>query len=74
MSTRRIAAEAGLSPSTVSLALRNSPKIPAATKQRIRKIAQRLGYRPDGKLTELMSHLRLTRTRPREACFGVVSL
>ena len=74
MSTRRIAAEAGLSPSTVSLALRNSPKIPAATKQRIRKIAQRLGYRPDGKLTELMSHLRLIRARPREACFGVVSL
>jgi len=74
MSTRRIAAEAGLSPSTVSLALRNSPKIPAATKQRIRKIAKRLGYRPDGKLTELMSHLRLKRTRTREACFGVVSL
>ncbi len=65
MSTRRIAAEAGLSPSTVSLALRNSPKIPAATKRRIQKIAKRLGYRPDGKLTELMSHLRLKRTRTR---------
>ena len=74
MSTRRIATEAGLSPSTVSLALRNSPKIPAATKQRIRKIAQRLGYRPDGKLTELMSHLRLKRAGTREACFGVISL
>lgn len=74
MSTRRIAAEARLSPSTVSLALRNSPKIPAATRQRILKIAKRLGYRPDGKLTELMSALRLKRTQTREACFGVVSL
>ena len=74
MSTRRIAQLAGVSPSTVSLALRHSPKIPAATKQRILKIAQRLGYRPDGKLTELMSRLRLARTPAREACFGVVSL
>ncbi len=74
MSTRRIAELAGLSPSTVSLALRNSPKIPAATRQRVLKIAKRLGYRPDGKLTELMSHLRLTGKPNREACFGVVSL
>jgi LacI family transcriptional regulator len=74
MSTRRIAELAGVSPSTVSLALRNSPKIPAATKQKVLKIAKRLGYRPDGKLTELMSHLRLTRTPRSEACFGVVSL
>jgi LacI family transcriptional regulator len=74
MSLRRIAAEAGVSPSTVSLALRQSPKIPAGTRARILKIAKRLGYRPDGKLTELMAHLRLARTPKNEACFGVVSL
>lgn len=74
MSLRRIAELAGVSPSAVSLALRHGPKIPARTRARILKVAQRLGYRPDGKLTELMSHLRLKRTRTREACFGVVSL
>jgi transcriptional regulator with XRE-family HTH domain len=47
MSLRRIAAEAGVSPSTVSLALRQSPKIPAGTRARILKIAKRLGYRPE---------------------------
>lgn len=74
MSTRRIAELAGVSPTTVSLALRNSPKIPAATRQRIARVAQRLGYRPNAKVSELMAHLRLKHSRSRDGCFGVVSL
>lgn len=35
--------------------------------------AERIGYRPNAKLNELMSHLRLNGTRPSEACFGVIS-
>jgi DNA-binding LacI/PurR family transcriptional regulator len=62
-----------VSPTTVSLALRDSPKIPAATKQRVLKIAQRLGYRPNAKLAELMGQMRLKRDARQEACLGVIS-
>lgn len=74
MSLRRIAATLGLSPSAVSLALRNSPKIPASTRQRVAAEAARIGYRPNAKLKELMSHLRHSGNRTKEACFGVISL
>ncbi|MDQ8203893.1 LacI family DNA-binding transcriptional regulator [Pelagicoccus sp. SDUM812003] len=73
MSVRKIAARLDLSPSTVSLALRSCPKISAATREKVMKEADRIGYRPNAKLNELMSHLRLNGTRPSEACFGVVS-
>lgn len=73
MSTRRIARLAGVSSSAVSLALRNSPKISSATRLRILKLAQRIGYHPNAKVTELMSQVRLNRVPARKACFGVVS-
>ena len=47
---------------TVSLALRDSPKISAVTRERIRKIALQLGYQPDPELSRLLKHLRLSRT------------
>lgn len=73
MSVRKIASELGLSPSTVSLALRSCPKISAQTREKVMREADRIGYRPNAKLNELMSHLRLNGTRPSEACFGVIS-
>src|SRR5688572_21345076 len=73
MSTRRIAQLAGVSATTVSLALRNSPKIPAATRQRILRHARRLGYRPNAKVAELMAQLRTKPAPGEEACFGVIS-
>ncbi|MCL5096867.1 MAG: helix-turn-helix domain-containing protein [Candidatus Omnitrophica bacterium] len=42
-----IARAAGGCRSTVSLALRNHPGIPFGTRQRIKAIASRLGYRPN---------------------------
>ena len=74
MSLRRIAAALGLSPSAVSLALRNSPKIPSETRQRVVREAERIGYRPNAKLKELMSQLRHSGDRANEACLGVISL
>ena len=62
-SLRDIAALAGVSAMTVSKALRNSPKIARRTRERILKIAGRVGYRPDPELTKLMNHLR-SRTKP----------
>jgi DNA-binding LacI/PurR family transcriptional regulator len=46
VSIKDIARLAGVSHSTVSRALRNSPLIPATTTQRIQQIAKEQGYRP----------------------------
>ncbi|MFA5689244.1 MAG: LacI family DNA-binding transcriptional regulator [Kiritimatiellales bacterium] len=42
-----IAAAAGVTSATVSLALNNSPKISEKTKERVRRLACELGYKPD---------------------------
>ena len=64
---------ADLSPAAVSLALRDSPKISAATKKRVRKLAERTGYRADAKVVAMMSHLRKPHALRQAACFGVIS-
>jgi len=74
MSVRTIASLAGVSPSAVSLALRNSPKVSAAVRHRVVAIADRMDYRPDGRVTELMSRLRAGRERKSQGCFAVMSL
>jgi len=51
-----IARLCGVHVTTVSLALRNSPRLPAETRARIHKIAERLGYRPDPWLRALVSY------------------
>lgn len=44
---REVAKLAGTSVSTVSLALRDSPKVTSETRNRIKKIAKKLGYSPN---------------------------
>lgn len=44
---RDLAERCGVHPSTICLALRNSPAIPAATRFRIQKIAAESGYQPN---------------------------
>jgi DNA-binding LacI/PurR family transcriptional regulator len=44
---KQIAHQAGVHPSTVSLALRNSSRLPQATRARISEIAAKLNYRPN---------------------------
>lgn len=51
-----IARLAGVHQSTVSLALRDNPEIPVATRQRIRTIAQQIGYHPDPVLDAFNLH------------------
>jgi DNA-binding LacI/PurR family transcriptional regulator len=46
---------------TVSLALRNSPEVSAATRRKLQLLAARRGYRPDPTITKLMHHLRSQR-------------
>lgn len=51
-----IAQLAGCCKSTVSLALRNNPKIPASTRRRVQAAARQLAYRPDPALAFLAAH------------------
>ncbi len=53
-----VARQAGVHPTTVSLALRQHPSIPPATRQRIQALAAELGYRPDPALSALMAYRR----------------
>lgn len=58
-----VAEVAGVHRTTVCLALRNHPGIPAETREKIRAIADRLGYAPDPMLTALANYR--TRLRPQ---------
>ena len=53
-----IAAELGVSKATVSLALRNSPEVSNAMKQKVREVADRLGYQLNPALGQLLSQIR----------------
>lgn len=55
---RDIARLAKLSHSSVSLALREHPSIPLATRERIKVIAKEIGYSPDPMLSALMVYRR----------------
>lgn len=55
---RDIARRLGLDASTVSLALRANPRIPSATRDRVRRVAEELGYEPDPMLAALASYRR----------------
>jgi LacI family transcriptional regulator len=58
---RTLAAEAGVSPMAVSLALRNHQSISAKLRTRIQRLAESRGYRPDPAIAKLMHHLRTKR-------------
>jgi DNA-binding LacI/PurR family transcriptional regulator len=57
-SLRTIASQAEVSVAAVSMALRNHPRIPAATRARIQRLALDLGWRPNPLLAEAMSAIR----------------
>ncbi|HYD84461.1 MAG TPA: LacI family DNA-binding transcriptional regulator [Opitutus sp.] len=58
---RMIAARAGISGPAVSMALRDHPRISEATRKRVLRIAEEMGYRPDPEIAKLMNHLRQRR-------------
>ncbi|MDZ4289384.1 MAG: LacI family DNA-binding transcriptional regulator [Prosthecobacter sp.] len=60
---RDIAVHSGVSPATVSRALRHDSRITEAVRLKVVKAAAKLGYRRDPKLAQLMSHVRATRQR-----------
>ncbi|WP_309380249.1 LacI family DNA-binding transcriptional regulator [Cerasicoccus frondis] len=55
---RQIAQKCGVSAMTVSRALRNHPEIQMETRRRILREAEKMGYRPDPRVSSLMVQLK----------------
>ncbi|MEM9159821.1 MAG: LacI family DNA-binding transcriptional regulator [Verrucomicrobiota bacterium] len=77
MSSRRIslkdiADRSGYSKNTVSLALRDSTKLPANTKKKIKRIAKELNYRPNSRVNEAMGYMRSNRQSAFTETIGVL--
>lgn len=58
-----VAKKAGVHVTTVSLALRNHPRLPQTTRERIQKIAEKMEYRPDPFLQALVAYRGKTMPR-----------
>lgn len=71
---QQIAVAAGVSRMTVSLALRDHPRISAGTRARIHQIAENLGYRPDPEVSKLMAHLRRARRTRHRSTLGLITM
>lgn len=76
--TRRItmndvARRAGVHYTTVSMALRNHPRLPAATRERLRALAEEMGYRPDPVLQALNDYRGRLKPRRQIATIAYVT-
>ena len=69
-----IAELAGVSKSTVSLALRNSSKIQKETCQKIQAIAQEMNYRPHPLVAAQMVHIRLNTRRKTTPVLAFINI
>ena len=67
-----IAAKAGVHQTTVSLALRNHPSLPQKTRERIQKLADEMGYRPDPALSALIAYRQSTKKKRSEQVIALV--
>ena len=59
-SIRSLAHQLGLSPATVSEALRASPRVAAVTRDRVVRAAAKAGYRPNRLIGQVMAEIRRT--------------
>ncbi|PTX90837.1 LacI family DNA-binding transcriptional regulator [Opitutus sp. ER46] len=68
-----IAKKVGYSKNTVSLALRGDPQIPPSTRDRIRQVAETLGYQPNAIVAHLMAQLRASQSPRFQAKLALVN-
>lgn len=71
---RSIAREAGVSPMTVSLALRHSARVSKAMRERIHEIARARGHVLNPRVSELMRELRLVRSTGTHGTLALIGL
>jgi LacI family transcriptional regulator len=73
ISLKEVAEAAGVSRMTVSLALRNHPTLPPATRARVQRMAEKLGYRPDPVIGSVMADIRARRSAHRQATIAYLT-
>jgi DNA-binding LacI/PurR family transcriptional regulator len=73
-SIREIARSLGLSHTTVSEALRDSPRVNPATRKRVQKAAKSVGYRPNPLAGALMSEMRRARSGTFRGVLAILDL
>jgi len=69
---RDLAKAAGVHYSTVSLALRNHPKLNKETCRRIQEVARKMNYRPNPLVSSLMEYVRTTKSPRYQATLGFI--
>jgi LacI family transcriptional regulator len=74
MSVRSLARQLGISPTAVSLALQDSPRVSPALRAKVRRLARAAGHVPNARLTELMREVRHSAVPQYRATLGVMSL
>jgi LacI family transcriptional regulator len=72
MTLRELAEQAGVSVMTVSRALRDRPGVSAPQRAKIKRLAEKLGYRPDPFVTAFLHNTRFNRTRAYRATLALV--
>lgn len=70
---RALARAVGLSQTTVSLALRRHPSIPAETRDYIFRVAREIGYQPNAYVACLMSRIRSGNPPPDRGCIALLA-
>jgi LacI family transcriptional regulator len=68
-----IAKAAGVHKMTVSLALRNQPTVSAKTRERIKALAEKMGYKPNPLLSIYQSHVRARHSLGYQATIGWIN-
>lgn len=69
---RSIAQAVGVAPSTVSLALRNDPRVARETVAKVRSVAEEMGYRANPSVSMWMAHVRTTRSPRFQEVMGYI--
>lgn len=70
---KAVATHAGVTQATVSMSLAGNRRIPPATRERIRTIAQKLGYRPNAYISALMRQRRQGRAHNDRPVLALVN-
>ena len=73
LSIRDLADQIGVSHTTVSLALRNSPRITPTMRKQVQKAARLAGYHADPTVSNLMARLRTIRTTAVRETLGFIT-
>ena len=71
---RILAQSAGVSKATVSLALRDSPRIRPEVRERIQRLAADAGYRPNALVANLLAQLRASKTSTFQSTLGLLCI